>query len=141
MAFSQEKKIGEKNVPPHPNHLLKIQWEIHFLERHFLGLKTSQKFSSNRPTGPIRSSSRDVRLSVCLSVLNFFPECFVPKNAVPKNGFPIVFSKSDLGGGGTYFVTNIFSEKAKHTEYAQVLVVTCPKPNSVAALLSPPPTN
>ena len=36
-------------------------------------------------------------------------ERFVPKNDVPKNGFLIVFSKSDLGGGGY-----IFCEK-KHT--------------------------
>ena len=39
-----------------------------------------------------------------------------------KYGFPIVFSKSDLGGGDL--------------EYAQVLVVTWAKLNSVTALLS-----
>ena len=37
-------------------------------------------------------------------------EGFVPKNGVNKKGFPIVFSKSDLGGG-----EDKFSEKAKHT--------------------------
>ena len=40
-------------------------------------------------------------------------ERFVPKNGVPKNGFPIVFSKSDLAGGGAFFEPNKFSEKAK----------------------------
>ena len=39
----------------------------------------------------------------------FFLERFVPKNGVQKDGFLIVFSKSNLGGG------DIFSEKAKPT--------------------------
>ena len=34
---------------------------------------------------------------------NFFVERFVPKKGVPKNGFPIVFFLSDLGGGGAVF--------------------------------------
>ena len=67
-------------------------------------------------------------------------ERFVPKNGVPKNGFPIVFSKSDLGGGGHIFRRNFFLKKPNTPEYAQVLVVTCPKLNSVTALLSPHPT-
>ena len=36
----------------------------------------SNLFSTNRPTGPIRSSSRDVRVSVCLSV------CLSPFHAI-----------------------------------------------------------
>ena len=72
-----------------------------------------------------------------------FLDLFVSKNGVPKNGFLIVFSKSDLGWGGGWvvFSPNFFLEKAKHPKYAQVLVVTCPKLNSVTALLSPPPKN
>ena len=66
-------------------------------------------------------------------------ERFVPKNGVPKNGFPIVFSKSDLGGGKQFFRRNFFLKKPNTPEYAQVLVVTCPRLNSVTALLSPPP--
>ena len=31
------KKCRRKNCRPRPNHFSKIQWEIHFLERHFLG--------------------------------------------------------------------------------------------------------
>ena len=31
------KKFWQKKCPPHPNHFLKIQWKIHFLESHFLG--------------------------------------------------------------------------------------------------------
>ena len=54
-----------------------------------------------------------------------------------KNGFLIAFSKSDLGGGAD-FVTKKFLKKPNKPEYAQVLVVTCPKLNSVAALLPPP---
>ena len=34
------------------------------------------------------------------TVLNFFVERLVPKYGVPKNEFPTVFSKSDLGRGG-----------------------------------------
>ena len=63
---------------------------------------------------------------------------FVPKNGVPKNGFPIVFSKSDLGEGGHILWRHFFLKKPNTPEYAQVLVVTCPKLKSVAALLSPP---
>ena len=59
---------------------------------------------------------------------------FRSKNYVPKNGFLVVFSKRVLGGGDT-FSANFFSEKVKHPIYAQVLVVTCPKLNSVTALL------
>ena len=46
-------------------------------------------------------------------------ERFVSKNGVPKNGFPIVFSKSDLVGGGTVFSPTFFSEKAKHPGIGQ----------------------
>ena len=40
-------------------------------------------------------------------------ERFVQKNGVPKNGFPIVFKKSDLARGGAFFEPKFFSEKAK----------------------------
>ena len=36
-----------------------------------------------------------------------FLERFVPKNGVMKNGFPIVFSKSDLGMGDSYMEKKI----------------------------------
>ena len=63
------------------------------------------------------------------------------KNCVPKIWFPIVFSKSDLDrGGGTYSVKKKKILKKSNTpEYAQVLVVTCPKLNFVAALYPPSP--
>ena len=41
--------------------------------------------------------------------------------------------------GGTFFCHNFCLKKPNNQEYAQVLVVTCPKPNSVIALLFPPP--
>ena len=35
-------------------------------------------------------------------------ERFAQKSGVKKNGFPIVFSKSDLGGGGQFFAEIFF---------------------------------
>ena len=52
-----------------------------------------------------------------------------------KNGFPIIFSNSDLRGRGDSFSPKFWSEKAP--EYAQVLVVTWAKLISVTALLCP----
>ena len=43
----------------------------------------------------------------------FLLECFVPKNGVLKNEFLIVFFQV-IWLGGTYFVMEFFSEKAKH---------------------------
>ena len=71
---------------------------------------------------------------------NFFGP-FHPKKWRSKNGFPIVFSESDLGGGGQFFRQHFFLKKPNTPEYAQVLVVTWAKPNSVTALLSPHPTS
>ena len=42
--FCWQKKLS----PPHQNHFLKIQWEIHFLERHFLGRNTPKQKKFNR---------------------------------------------------------------------------------------------
>ena len=67
-------------------------------------------------------------------------ERFVPKNGVPKNGFPIVFSKSDLAGGGLFLSRKFFLKKPNFPECAQVLLVTWVKLNSINAHLSPPPT-
>ena len=66
-----------------------------------------------------------------------FLERFDHTKILLKNGFPILFSKSDLVGGGRFCDKKIL-KKLNTTEYAQVLVVTCPKPNSFAALLFPP---
>ena len=43
-------KFGEKNVRPlyHHNPFLKIQWEIHYLERHFLGQNAAQSFFNSK---------------------------------------------------------------------------------------------
>ena len=41
--------------------------------------------------------------------------------------------------GGQFFRQKFFLKKPNTLEYAQVLVVMCPKPNSVTALLSPTP--
>ena len=65
---------------------------------------------------------------------------FVPKNGVPKNLFPVVFSKSDLGGGERFFRQKFFLKKPNTQEYAHVLVVMWAKLNSVTALLSHRPT-
>ena len=63
---------------------------------------------------------------------------FVPKNGVPKMDFPLYFQK--VIWVGDIFCDEIFFLKKPNTpKYAQVSVVTCPKANSVDALLSPPP--
>ena len=68
-------------------------------------------------------------------------ERFVPKNNVPRNGFPIVFSKSDLGGGA-YFLHIFFFFLTEHPGiYTQVLLLMCTILDSVTALLSPSPPN
>ena len=69
---------------------------------------------------------------------NFF-SAFCPKKWRSKTGFPIVFSKSDFGEGGRFLCQNCFLTKPNTPEYAQVLVVTWAKLNSVTALLSPCP--
>ena len=61
-----------------------------------------------------------IRKQFCDKVLynycsKFFFLRFVLKNDVPKNGFLIVFSKSDFGGGGTVFSPFfVVVEKANH---------------------------
>ena len=68
----------------------------------------------------------------------FFWGAFCPKNGVPKNA--LYFQKVIWVGGGNFFLIIFFSsEKPNTLEHAQVLVVMCPKLNSVTALLSPPP--
>ena len=47
---------------------------------------TTIYFSPNRPTGPIRSSSRDVRLSVCLSVCLMSPSHAIFFKCWSQNG-------------------------------------------------------
>ena len=58
----------------------------------------------------------------------------------PENMQICVFCISCVFWGGHFFRRKFFLKKPSTPEYAQVLVVTCPKLNSVAALLSPPPT-
>ena len=55
-----------------------------------------------------------------------------------KRIFHCIF-KTWIGWEGTYFVTKKILKKPNTPVYAQVLVVTCQKHNSVAALLSLPP--
>ena len=68
--------------------------------------------------------------------------CFIPKKTFQKINFPLCFEQVFWGGdgGGDTFCDNFFLKKPNTLEYAQVLVVTCPKPSSVAALLPPPPS-
>ena len=63
------------------------------------------KFSSNRPTGPIRSSSRNVRLSVYLSLFMWYilrpilpplPEVGCPKFLEIRNPWGKVLERSGL---------------------------------------------
>ena len=68
----------------------------------------------------------------------FFLEHFGHDQKMFKSGFSFILSKSDLGGGDILCEKKIL-KKPNILKYAQVLVVTCPKLNSVAALLFPPP--
>ena len=64
---------------------------------------------------------------------------FILKMAFQKMNFPWYFQKV-IFVRGTYFVTKkTFLKKPNTLEYAQVFMVTCPKLNFVAALLSAPP--
>ena len=54
--------------------------------------------------------------------------------------FPLYFEKVIWVGGGLFFGRIFFLKKPNTPEYAQVLVVTWAKLNSVTALLSPRPT-
>ena len=54
--------------------------------------------------------------------------------------FPLYLEKGIWVGEGIFFPRNFFLKKPNTPEYAQVLVVTCPKLNFVTALLSPHPT-
>ena len=75
-----------------------------------------------------------------IRVFVYFMERFVPKNGVPKNGFPIVFSKSDLAGGGLFLSRKKILKKPNFLECAQVLLVTWVKLNSINTHLSTPPS-
>ena len=66
-------------------------------------------------------------------------ELFVQKNSVPKNWFPIVIPKIYSSWGTSFFWQFFLKKKPNTPEQDQVLVVMCPKLNSVTALLSPPP--
>ena len=75
----------------------------------------------------------------CVQETKYLRSVSSQKMALQKNGFPIVFSKSDFGGGGEFFRQFFFSEKPNTPEYAKVLLVMWAKLNSVTALLSPRP--
>ena len=53
--------ISHQQVLPNQTHIL-----VSFPTLQTCKIFTQAGFSTNRPTGPIQSSSRDVRLSVCL---------------------------------------------------------------------------
>ena len=42
-GFLRQKNVGKKIVPPHPDHFLKIQWEINFFKCPFFGTQPSTK--------------------------------------------------------------------------------------------------
>ena len=53
--------------------------------------------------------------------------------------FPLYFQNVIWPGGGHFLLQKKILKKSNTPKYAQVLVVTWAKPNSVTALLSPPP--
>ena len=66
-----------------------------------------------------------------ITVLKKNCESFCPNKWRSKKWTLIVFLKRDLGGGESFFQQNYFLKKPN----TNVLVVTCPKLNSVTALL------
>ena len=61
------------------------------------------------------------------------------ETAFQKMDFPSYFQKVIWVGGTHFFRRHFYLKKPNTPEYAQVLVLTCPKINSVTALFSPPP--
>ena len=89
------------------------------------------------PMSGIKSES--IFLIKCYIINVFF--CFFcissQKNAFPKMDFQLYFQKVIWVGGGHFFCRHFFLKKQNTPSFSQVLVVTCPKPNSVTALISP----
>ena len=68
----------------------------------------------------------------------FFNGAFcLRKMLFQKMNFPSFFQKVILVGGGSFYFSKFYLKNPNIPEYAQVIVVTSPKPNSVIALLSP----
>ena len=67
-------------------------------------------------------------------ILNFFNSILVILKKI-KNA--IVLAKDNLDGGRQFFHGNVFLKMPNTPDYAQFLVVTCPKLVSVTALLYP----
>ena len=67
-------------------------------------------FSGSGTSRGLWSNPKAVLLIKCyiITVLNFLSERFGPKNSAPKNGFSMVFSKSDLGGRNSFFADIVF---------------------------------
>ena len=72
---------------------------------------------------------------------NFFLKRFGQYLKKSKNGFPIVFSKSDLTGIGYIFWPNFFSEKAKHLKICLSLGGSMPDAQIKQCPLTPSPTH
>ena len=70
------------------------------------------------------------------TVLNFCLELFVPRNCVKKWISHCIFKK--WFGWGDIFRDKKILKEPNTNEYCQVLVVLCPKLNSIAAILCPP---
>ena len=108
----------------HPSHVVSSSLSLaeergqhdHFVPSHEIRKYTYLRafWFGHFPRSGIESGSSFLIKCYIITVHNFFcVERFVPKNGVPKNGFPIVFSKSDLAGGGAYFEPKKNSEKTK----------------------------
>ena len=73
--------------------------------------------------------------------LKFFFEDFGQYLKTSKNGFPIVFSKSDLTGVGSFFGQKKLSEKAKHPKICLSLGGSIPEAQIKQCPLTPSPKN
>ena len=71
---------------------------------------------------------------------SFLCSVWSPKMTIQKINFLLYFQKVNwVGGGGYFFLQPLFLKEPNTAEYAQDLVVKCPKLKSGTALLPPPP--
>ena len=91
------------------------------------------------PRSGIESESNFLIKCYIITVLNFYLGAFRSVFKKVKKWIFHCILKKWFGWGGTFFCRNFFLKNPNTPEYAQVLLVTCPKLISFTALLSPPP--
>ena len=117
-------KKKQKNCQNAPKVFFKVIIQ-HFIRKLILHLILDLGKCPNQKTHEIRKYNSSFLIKCCIIILQIFllETFFSQQMAFQKNGFPLVFSKSDLGGGAVFFCWNLFRKKPNTPEYAQDLVV------------------